>query len=132
HRGGSQSLRAGCTLGDIIAEFAVFGLAASTAGQALFAEYLGDYLPAISLDRVSVPGHRAMRGLSLRKGLVEAAKADILSLTAFEVGLLGWMALMHFVFFPHPPLHSDSPVYWFFMQLGMILVLPPPGLPTAS
>ena len=41
-----------------------------------------------------------MRGLSVRKGLTEAAKADAASLTAFEVGLVGWMALMSFVFFP--------------------------------
>src|SRR5690349_17443870 len=54
-----------------------------------------------------------MRGLSLRKGLTEAAKADVASLTAFEVGLFGWMALMTFVFFPAPHhLHPDSPVYW--------------------
>lgn len=32
----------GCVLGDIIAEFALFGLAAGIAGQALFAEYVGD------------------------------------------------------------------------------------------
>ncbi len=41
-----------------------------------------------------------MRGLSFRKGLMEATKADVLSLTCFEVGLFGWMALMAFVFFP--------------------------------
>jgi hypothetical protein len=61
-----------------------------------------------------------MRGLSLRKGLIEAAKADVASLTAFEIGLFGWMALMFFVFFPAPHLHPDSPVYWFLMQIGMI------------
>src|SRR5579875_808432 len=43
---------AGCTLGDIIAEFAVFGLAATIAGEALYPEYLGDYLAAIGLGIV--------------------------------------------------------------------------------
>lgn len=62
-----------------------------------------------------------MRGLSLRKGLIEAAKADVASLTAFEVGLFGWMALMYLVFFPAPHhLAPASPVYWFLMQAGMI------------
>ena len=62
-----------------------------------------------------------MRGLSPGKGLIEAAKADVASLTAFEVGLFGWMALMTFVFFPAPHhLHPDSPVYWFGMQIGMV------------
>ncbi len=61
-----------------------------------------------------------MRGLSPRKGLIEAAKADVASLTAFEVGLFSWMAVMYFVLFPSPHLHPDSPVYWFLMQTGMI------------
>jgi hypothetical protein len=40
---------AGCTLGDIIAGWAVFGLGASVAGITLGAEYIGDYLAAIAL-----------------------------------------------------------------------------------
>lgn len=114
---------AGCTLGDIIAEFAVFGLGATIAGLALYAEMLGDYLAAISLGIVfQYFAIAPMRGLSLGKGLVEAAKADVLSLTAFEIGLFGWMALMSFGFFPAPHhMHPDSPVYWFLMQIGMAI-----------
>jgi hypothetical protein len=112
---------AGCTLGDIVAEFAVFGLGASVAGFTLGAEYIGDYLAAVALGIVfQYFAIAPMRGLSLRKGLIEAAKADVASLTAFEIGLFGWMALMFFVFFPAPHLRPDSPVYWFLMQLGMI------------
>jgi Domain of unknown function (DUF4396) len=62
-----------------------------------------------------------MRGLSFGKGIIQAAKADVLSLTAFEVGLFGWMALMTFVCFPGSHLHPDSPVYWLGMQIGMVL-----------
>lgn len=114
---------AGCTLGDIIAEFAVFGLALSVAGTALPFEYAGDYVFAVALGLAFqyfaiVP----MRGLGFRDGVKAAAKADILSLTAFEVGLFGWMALMAFVFFPAPHhLTPTSPVYWFLMQIGMII-----------
>lgn len=113
---------AGCTLGDIIAEFAVFALGLSVAGTALFAEFIGDFLLALALGIVfQYFAIAPMRGLGVRRGLVEAAKADVLSLTAFEVGLFGWMALMFFVFFPAPDhLHPDSPVYWFLMQIGMI------------
>ena len=112
---------AGCTLGDIIAEFAVFGLGASIAGLTLGAEYIGDYVAAVALGIVfQYFAVAPMRGLSLRKGLAEAAKADVASLTAFEVGLFGWMALMTFVFFPAPHLTPASPVYWFMMQIGMI------------
>jgi hypothetical protein len=113
---------AGCTLGDIVAEFAVFALGATVAGSTLLAEYVGDYVLALGLGIVfQYLAIAPMRGLGLRKGLVAAAKADVLSLTAFEVGLFGWMALSALVFFPHPHLHPDSPVYWFLMQVGMVL-----------
>jgi hypothetical protein len=113
---------AGCTLGDVIAEFAVFGLGATVAGFSLFAEYIGDYLAAVALGIVfQFLAIAPMRGLSLGKGLAEAVKADVASLTAFEVGLFGWMAVMYFVLFPAPHhLTPASPVYWFLMQVGMI------------
>ena len=112
---------AGCTLGDIVASFAVFALGATVGGLALGAEYIGDYVAALILGIFfQYFAIAPMRGLSLRKGLIEAAKADVASLTAFEIGLFGWMALMAFVFFPAPHLHPDSPVYWFLMQIGMI------------
>jgi hypothetical protein len=51
-----------------------------------------------------------MRGLSFGKGIIAAAQADILSLSAFEVGLFGWMAGQAFVLFPAPHhLHPNSP-----------------------
>ena len=113
---------AGCTLGDIIAEFGVFFLGLSVAGETLFAEYVGDYVLAILLGLAfQYFAIAPMRDLDLREGIVAAAKADILSLTAFEVGLFGWMALTSLVFFPDPHLHADSPVYWFLMQVGMCL-----------
>lgn len=114
---------AGCTLGDIVAEFTIFALGATIAGQTLLAEYAGDYLLAVVLGLVfQYFAIAPMRGLSFWPGLRAAAKADILSLTAFEIGLFTWMALQALVFFPAPHhLHPDSPVYWFGMQIGMIL-----------
>jgi hypothetical protein len=114
---------AGCTLGDIIAEFAIFGLGAAIAGETVFAEYVGDYVLAIALGLAfQYFAIAPMRGLSFRKGIIAAAKADILSLTAFEVGLFGWMALQAFVFYPAPhQIHPNTPVYWMGMQAGMII-----------
>ena len=40
-----------------------------------------------------------MRKVSLREGLVDSIKADTLSLTAFEIGLFGWMAIVALVIF---------------------------------
>lgn len=94
---------ADCTLGDIIAEFAVFGLGATVAGLTLGAEYIGDYIAALALGiAFQYFAIAPVRGLSPRKGLAEAAKADVASLTAFEAGLFSWMALMTFAFFPAP------------------------------
>jgi hypothetical protein len=114
---------AGCTLGDIVAEWAVFALGLTIAGQALYPEMIGDYVLAVMLGLAfQYFAIAPMRGLGVRAGIVAAAKADILSLTAFEVGLFGWMALQAFVLFPGPHrLHPDSPVYWFGMQIGMCL-----------
>jgi hypothetical protein len=79
---------AGCTLGDIIAATAVFLLGLEIAGLPLWPEYIGDYTLAIVLGLgFQYFAIAPMRGLGLRDGLVAAAKADVLSLTAFEVGL---------------------------------------------
>jgi hypothetical protein len=114
---------AGCTLGDIIAEFSVFGLGLSLAGAAYWPEIIGDYVLALLLGILfQYFAIAPMRGLGVRKGLLQAAKADVLSLTAFEVGLFSWMALTSFVFFPAPDhLHPDNPVYWLLMQVGMCI-----------
>jgi len=110
---------AGCTLGDIIAEWLIFALGLTIAGKALFPEMIGDYVLAVLLGLAfQYFAIAPMRGLGFRRGIVAAAKADILSLTAFEVGLFGWMALQALVIFPGS-LRPDSPVYWFGMQIGM-------------
>ncbi|MGA7420219.1 MAG: DUF4396 domain-containing protein [Acidimicrobiales bacterium] len=93
----------GCTLGDVIAEFAIFALGLTIAGPALPAEYIGDYLFAVALGIVfQYFAIAPMMGLGLKDGLKAAAKADVISLTFFEIGLFGWMALMAFVLFPAP------------------------------
>jgi hypothetical protein len=118
---GATHCGAGCTLGDIIAEFALLFTGFTIAGSVLLARYFGDYAFAYAFGIAFqyfaiVP----MRGLSFREGVWAAIKADTLSLTAFEVGLFGWMALMHFVIF-QPALRPDTAAYWFMMQIGMVV-----------
>ena len=63
-----------------------------------------------------------MRGLGLKDGLVAATKADFISLTAFEIGLFGWMAIFQLVLFTGPSaLTPDSAAYWLLMQVGMMI-----------
>ena len=111
----------GCTLGDIIAEWGVFLTGFTLYSSNLLTEYIFDFTLALLLGIVFqyfaiVP----MRDLSFGEGVKAAIRADALSLVAFEIGLFGWMALMHFVFFD-PPLEPNNPVYWFMMQIGMVI-----------
>jgi hypothetical protein len=118
---GATNCGAGCTLGDIVAEFAIFFTGLTIAGSLLFAQYVGDFALAyafgIAFQYLAIA---PMRGLSFREDVWAAIKADTLSLTAFEIGLFGWMALMHYVFF-QPPLRPNSAAYWFLMQIGMLV-----------
>jgi hypothetical protein len=113
----------GCTLGDVISEVAIFALGLTIAGLTLPVEYIGDYLCAVGLGIVfQYFAIAPMRGLGVKDGVRAAAKADVVSLSFFEVGLFGWMALMAFVFFPAP--HNLMPnvaAFWFLMQIGMMI-----------
>jgi hypothetical protein len=113
---------AGCTLGDVIAEFSIAGLGFTLFGQPLYAEMAGDLLLAwllgIAFQYFTI---KPMRNLSPIQGLIAAVKADTLSILTFEIGLFGWMALTYFVLFPGPHLKPSGPVYWLMMQIGMVI-----------
>jgi hypothetical protein len=113
----------GCALGDVISEFTIFWLGLTLAGAVLWSEYIGDYIAALVLGILfQYFAIAPMRGLGIRDGLQAATKADFISLTAFEVGLFGWMAIMAFVLFPAPHhLTPSSAAFWFLMQIGMII-----------
>jgi hypothetical protein len=110
----------GCTLGDIAAEWILVFVPLVLFGHKLFGAWVVDYLWAFTLGIVFqyftiVP----MRGLSLGKGIIAAIKADALSLTAWQVGMYGWMAIATFLIFRHE-LSATTSVFWFMMQIGML------------
>jgi hypothetical protein len=113
---------AGCTIGDIIAEFSLFALGATLLGSPLYASFAADlflaWLLGIIFQYFSI---KPMRNLSASEALIAALKADTLSILAFEVGLFAWMALTYFVFFPTPHLMPTQPLYWLMMQIGMVI-----------
>lgn len=113
---------AGCTLGDIIAEFSIAGLGLTLLGSPLYASFAGDLLLAwllgIAFQYFAI---KPMRNLSPSRALIAAVKADTLSILTFEIGLFAWMALAYFVFFPSPHLKPTEPTYWLMMQVGMVL-----------
>lgn len=59
-----------------------------------------------------------LRKLSVGEGLRAALKADTLSVTAWQVGMYGWMALVTFEIFGRE-LSKTGPVFWFMMQIAM-------------
>lgn len=111
---------AGCTLGDICAETLVAALGLSLLGHAMYAAWIVDYILAYILGIVFqyfsiVP----MRHLKPGQGIIAAIKADTLSLTAWQLGMYGWMAIAMFALF-HQELPKSSPVFWFMMQIAML------------
>jgi hypothetical protein len=111
---------AGCTLGDIFGEWLVYTFGWSLFGNVLCAEYFIDfgfaYLLGIFFQYFTIA---PMRGLGLKDGIIAAAKADTISIMAFEIGLFAWMAVDKIVLFPHEGINSWN--HWFQMQIGMII-----------
>jgi hypothetical protein len=112
---------AGCTLGDVIAEFAIFLIPISVAASPLLNDYAGDfalaYVFGIYFQYFAIA---PMRGLSFWPGIAAAIQADTLSLSAFEIGLFAWMYVMTLLPFHHA-LTPPQPAYWFMMQIGMMI-----------
>jgi Domain of unknown function (DUF4396) len=111
---------AGCTLGDIIAEWFVFFVPFSLFGMTLFGAWAIDYILAfifgIAFQYFTIT---PMKNLSPKEGLIAALKADALTLTAWQVGMYGWMAIVTFVIFGYQ-LKPNDPVFWFMMQIAMV------------
>jgi len=61
-----------------------------------------------------------MKKLSVAEGLRAALKADTLSLTAWQVGMFGCMAVVTFGLLGRE-LPKTTPVFWFMMQVAMLL-----------
>ncbi|GFM30686.1 DUF4396 domain-containing protein [Novosphingobium sp. PY1] len=129
---GSSHCGAGCTLGDIIAESSAFifpAIAILFGWNILFAEktfavWIIDYVVAFGLGVVfQYFTIKPMRDLSVMQGIYQAIKADTASITAWQVGMYGGMALLQFGWF-RPSYGGlaevNTPEFWFAMQIAMI------------
>ena len=64
--------------------------------------------------------YAALASMTLHHGLslwCRAFKVDLLSLTAWQIGMYGWMAIA--VFLLIGPMSPTDPTFWFMMQIGM-------------
>ncbi len=105
---GALHCGSGCTLGDIVAEWLVFFVPAVAVwfgwqtlfSEKIFAVWILDYIFAfvigIGFQYFTI---KPMRQLSPWQGLVAALQADALSLTAWQVGMYGLMAIAQFYVF---------------------------------
>lgn len=129
---GAAHCGSGCTLGDICAEWLAFLVPAVAVwfgwhgffAEKMFAVWILDYLFAFAFGVAFqyftiVP----MRGLSPGKGIIAAVKADALSLTAWQVGMYGFMAVAHYLIFAAwlgAKLETPTAEFWFMMQIAML------------
>lgn len=128
---GASHCGSGCTLGDICAEWLAFTVPAiaialgwkSLFGEKIFAVWVLDYLFAYAFGIVFQYFTIApMRGLGFAAGIWQAIKADTLSLTAWQIGMYGFMALAYFWIFRDligTRLEVNSVEFWFVMQVAM-------------
>lgn len=133
---GAAHCGSGCALGDICAEFLALGvpvvatwvgwktLFPDTHHGKIFAVWILDYVFAfafgVAFQYFTI---KPMRELSPGRAVIEAVKADALSLTAWQVGMYGFMAFAHFVVFTvvwRHPLKPNMPEFWFVMQIAML------------
>jgi Domain of unknown function (DUF4396) len=129
---GASHCGAGCTLGDIVVEGIALALPSialwfgygTLFSTRMFALWIPDFLLAflfgIGFQYWSIV---PMRHLSPSDGLKAAVKADILSISAWQVGMYGGMALIQFLWFQRlfgGLATADQPEFWFAMQIAML------------
>ncbi|MCE7027346.1 DUF4396 domain-containing protein [Jiella avicenniae] len=130
---GAAHCGAGCTLGDICAEWLAFLIPAiavwfgwqSLFSEKIFAVWILDYILAFGFGIVfQYFAIKPMNeDMSPGQGIVAALKADTLSLTSWQVGMYGFMAIAHFWIFGSligVKLEVDSVEFWFMMQIAML------------
>ena len=90
----------------------------------MFAVWIVDYIFAflfgIAFQYFTIA---PMRNLSFGEGLKAAVKADTLSLTAWQIGMYGFMAFAQFYLFRTLlglRLEVPTPEFWFMMQIAMV------------
>jgi hypothetical protein len=129
---GTSHCGAGCALGDLIGEFSLIAFPALGAAVGLgtlyathtFAAWIVDFVIAFVLGIVfQYCSIAPMRGLGLRAGLLAALKADAPSISSWQVGMYGLMAIAQFAVFRSVfggTASALTPEFWATMQLAMV------------
>jgi hypothetical protein len=117
---GTTHCGAGCSVGDLVAEWFVVLVPLTLFGEKVFGTWALDFALAFLFGIVfQYLTIAPMKQLTPVAGLVAALKADTLSLSAWQVGMYGWMAIVIFGLFGKIP--KTNPVFWFMMQIAMFV-----------
>jgi hypothetical protein len=111
----------GCFVGDVLSEILLFYITITVFTNPLFDRWLVNYIFAFLVGIVfQYYSIKPMKHLSSRDAIRASLKADSLSLTCWQIGMYGWMAVSIFLIFQHS-LPADSWIFWFMMQIAMAL-----------
>lgn len=111
---------AGCTLADLVGEWLLFFVPVAIGGSLLAGSWVTDYLLALLFGiGFQYAAIRGMQRIPRGEAMIRAAKADFLSLTAWQAGMYGWMAIAMFVLGDGTAAPRTSYWFWFMMQIGM-------------
>lgn len=117
---GALHCGAGCSIGDLISSYLLLSIPLMLFGRKIYGDWLVDYIFAFAIGIVfQYFAIKPMKSLSPGQAVIAALKADALSLTAWQVGMYGWMAISTFLIFHHP-LDATQPIFWLMMQIGML------------
>jgi hypothetical protein len=109
----------GCVVGDIVAEVFLAYVPVTLWGKPIFGAWVVDYILAftfgIAFQYFTI---KPMKQLTAGQALLTAVKIDSLSLTAWQIGMYGWMAIVTFAVFGQE-MSKANPVFWFMMQIAM-------------
>ena len=111
----------GCTLGDMVAQLFLFFFPVVLFGSKLFGEWGIEFIFAFAIGIIfQYYSIKPIKHLTSKQAIIAALKADTLSLTAWQIGMYGWMALCTFLIF-HYRLEASTSVFWLMMQIAMLL-----------
>ncbi len=107
---------AGCTLADILGSMILFVIPMSL-GYGWVFTYILALVIGVFFQFVAI---REMSSATTSTILKKAIKADFLSLTSWQVGMYGWLAILMFHFHSLPTTATMSCDFWFAMQQAMV------------
>lgn len=114
---------AGCGIADIISETIIYLAKITFFGAAIWASYIIDYIFALIFGfAFQYFNIKPMKPeLTFLEAFWDSVKADVLSLTSFQIGMYAWLYIVLVIF--HGQLNTGNPIYWFMMQIGLTIGL---------